>query len=74
MFHKYPVNVSFVVLLIFHFKDRYLDLVVPLNLIGNDLCKVFFSKISGMNGHECAYDFHEWVNTTNTLNHISTIE
>ena len=34
----------------------------------------FFSRIGGMNGHERAYDFHELVNTANTLNHISAIE
>ncbi len=34
----------------------------------------FFSKIGGMNGQERAYDFHELVNSANTLNHISAIE
>jgi uncharacterized protein YpiB (UPF0302 family) len=74
MFHEYPINVSFVVLLVCHFKDMYLDLVVLLNLIGNDLYKVSFSKISGMKGHERAYDVHELVNTANTLNYIPTIK
>ena len=42
--------------------------------MGNDSCEVFISKISGMNGHECAYDFHDLVDTNNPLNYISNVE
>ena len=68
------LSCHFVVLLICHFRDRCLDLGVPLHLTGSDSCEVFFSQIGGMNGLERAYDFHELVNTANTLNHISVVE
>lgn len=74
IYSRYPSIVSFCGHLFCHFRDRYLDLVVPLHLMGDDSCKVFISKISGMNRHECAYDFHELVGTTNPLNHISDVE
>ena len=64
----------FVVLLIIHFQDKYLDLAVPLHLIGSDACENFFSKIGGMEGHERAYNFHQLVNTANTLNRLSAAE
>lgn len=38
--------------------------------MSNDSCKVSFSKIGGMNGHDCAYDFHN----ANILNHMYGIE
>jgi len=47
---------------------------VPLHLTGSDSCKIFFPRIGDMNDHKHVYDFHELVNTTNTLNHISTTE
>ena len=68
------LSCHFVVPLICHFRDRCSDLGVPLHLTGSDSCEVFFSQIGGMNGLERAYDFHELVNTANTLNHISAVE
>ena len=68
------MSCHFVVLLIVHFKTRYLGLAVPLHLTGSDSCEIFFSKIGGMVGLERAYDFNELVNTANTLNHLSGIE
>jgi hypothetical protein len=35
---------------------------------------MFFSKIRGMVGMECAYDFFKLVNCANTLNHVDAIE
>jgi hypothetical protein len=43
-------------------------------LIGLDFCEIFFSKIRGMVGMECVYDFFEVVNCANTLNHVAIIE
>ena len=68
------LSCNFVVLLICHFRDRYAELSIPLHLTGSDSCEIFFSKIGRMNGHERAYDFHELVNTANTLNQLSAIE
>ena len=68
------MSCHFVVLLIFHFRDTYPDLPVPLHRTGNDSCEIFFSKIGGMEGHERAYDFHQLVNTANTLNRLSATE
>lgn len=34
----------------------------------------FFSKIGGMVSHERAYDFHQLVNTANTLNRLTALE
>ena len=68
------LSCHFVVLLICHFRDRYPELAVPLHLTGSDSCEIFFSRIGGMNGLERAYDFHELVNTANTLNHMSALE
>jgi hypothetical protein len=68
------LSCHFVVLLICHFRDRCPELAVPLHLTGSDSCEIFFSRIGGMNGLERAYDFHELVNTANTLNHISAVE
>jgi hypothetical protein len=47
---------------------------VPLHLTSSDACEIFFSKIGGMQGLECAYDFHELVGCTNILNHLFAIE
>lgn len=68
------LSCSFVVLLICHIRDRYAHLPIPLHLTGSDSCEIFFSKIGGMNGQERAYDFHELVNTANTLYQLSAIE
>ena len=68
------LSCHFVVLLICHFRDKFPNLVVPLHLTGSDSCEIFFSRIGGMNGQERAYDFHQLVNTANTLNHISAVE
>ena len=68
------LSCHFVVLLICHFRDKFPNLAVPLHLTGSDSCEFFFSRIGGMNGLERAYDFHELVNTANTLNHISVVE
>jgi hypothetical protein len=68
------LSCHFVVLLICHFRDRFPELPVPLHLTGSDSCEIFFSRIGGMNGQERAYDFHDLVNTANTLNHISATE
>ena len=68
------LSCHFVVLLICHFRDKFPNLAVPLHLTGSDSCEIFFSRIGGMNGLERAYDFHELVNTANTLNHISAVE
>ena len=65
---------NFVVLLVCHFRDKYSHLPVPLHLTGSDSCEIFFSKIGGMVGMECAYDFHELVGIANTLNRLSGIE
>ena len=61
-------------LLVKHFRDVYPHLPVPLHLIGSDFCEIFFSKIGGMNGMERSYDFHDLMNTTNTLNRLSNVE
>lgn len=68
------LSCHFAVLLICHFCDRYAHLPVPLHLTGSDSCEIFFSKIGGMNGNERAYDFHELLNSANTLNHLSAVE
>ena len=68
------LSCHFVVLLICHFRDKFPDLAVPLHLTRSDSCEIFFSRIGGMNGQERAYDFHQLVNTANTLNHISAVE
>jgi len=47
---------------------------VPLHLTGSDSCEFIFSKIEGMVGLERAYDFHELVNATNTINRLAGIE
>ena len=64
----------FIVLLVKHFRDNYPNVPVPLHLTGSDSCEIFFSKISGMNGMERSYDFHDLVNTANTLNRLSSVE
>ena len=68
------LSCSFIVLLIYHFRDRYSHLPVPRHLTGSDSCEFFFSKIGGMSGAEQAYDFNKLVNMTNTLNQLSAIE
>ena len=68
------LSCHFVVLLICHFHDKYPHLQVPLHLTGSDSCEIFFSKIGGMVGLEKAYDFHELVNTANTINRLAGIE
>ena len=68
------MSCHFVVLLICHFRDKYPELAVPLHLTGSDSCEIFFSKIGGMEGHERAYDFHQLVNTANTLNRLTSTE
>jgi hypothetical protein len=35
---------------------------------------MFVSKIGGMVGMECAYDFYELVNCADTFNHVGAIE
>lgn len=60
----------FVVMLICHSRSRYSHLPISLHLIASDACEIFFSKIGGMVGVERAYDFHELVNTTNTVNRL----
>lgn len=61
-------------LLVKHFRDVYPHLPVPLHLTRSDSCEIFFSKIRGMNGMERSYDFHDLVNTANTLNRLSSVE
>jgi hypothetical protein len=68
------MSFHFVVLLIKHLKYQYLELTVPLHLTKPDSCEVFFSKIGGMVGMECAYEFCELVNCTNTFIHVVVIE
>lgn len=68
------VSCHFVVLLVKMFRDRYSHLPVPLDLTGSDSCEIFFSKIGGMNGMERCYDFHDLLNTANTLNRLSSVE
>jgi hypothetical protein len=68
------ISCHFVVLLIKYFRDSRSHLHVPLHLICSDSCEIFFSKVGGMQGMERAYDFHELVNCTNTLNQLSAIE
>ena len=68
------LSCHFVVLLIKYFRDNYPNLPVPLHLTGSDSCEIFFSKIGGMNGMERSYDFHDLVNTSNTLNRLSSVE
>ena len=68
------LSCHFVVLLVKHFRDNYPNLPVPLHLTGSDSCVIFFSKIGGMNGMERSYDFHDLVNTANTLNRLSSME
>ncbi len=48
----------FVVLLINHFKDWYLELV-SLHLTKSNCCELCFSKIKVMIGTSCAYEFLE---------------
>lgn len=43
-------------------------------MTNNDIRENFFSKIGGMVGLERAYDFHELVNTINTLKQRVGIE
>jgi hypothetical protein len=43
-------------------------------LTGSNSCENFFSKVGGMLGMECAYDFHELVRATNTMNQLSEVE
>ena len=45
-----------------------------LHLTRSDACEIFVSKIGGMVGLERAYDFHELVNTTNTINCLAALE
>jgi hypothetical protein len=68
------LSCHFAVLLICHFRDKYSHLPVPLHLTGSDSCEIFFSKIGGMVGLERAYDFHELVNTANTVNRLAAVE
>ena len=68
------MSCHFVVLLICHFRDRYLHLRVLLHLTGSDACEIFFSKIGGMEGNERAYDFHQLVSSANTLNCLIATE
>jgi len=44
-----------------------------LHLIGSASCD-FFSKIGGMVGLECAYNFLELVNIANTINYLAILE
>ena len=68
------ISCHFLVLLVCHFRDTYPHLPIPLHLTGSDSCEIFFSKIGGMQGMERSYDFHEVVNTANTINRMSEIE
>jgi hypothetical protein len=68
------MSCHFVVLLIKHFKDQYPKLTIILHLTRSYSCEMFFSKIGGMVGMECAYDFLKLVNCTNTFNHVHAIE
>ena len=43
-------------------------------LTGFDAFEIFFYKIGGMQGMERAYDFHELMNCTNTVNHLAVVE
>ena len=47
---------------------------IPLHITGSDSYGKKNSKIGGTNWNERAYDFHELLNTTNTLNHLSVVE
>ena len=68
------MSYHFVVLLIYHFRDKYPHLAVLLHLTSSDACEIFFSKIRGMEGHERAYNFHQLVSTANTLNRLTADE
>jgi hypothetical protein len=74
MFLDIQISCHFVVLLIKHFKNQYLELIVPLHFIGSNFYEVFFPKIGIMLGMECAYDFYELVNCANTFNHVVAIK
>jgi len=74
MFLDIQMSCHFVVLLIKHFINQYLELIVPLHFIGSNSYEVFFPKIGGMLGMECAYDFSELVNCANTFNHVAVIK
>lgn len=73
-FLNIQMSCRFPVLLICHFQDRYSNLLVPLYLMGSNSYEIFFSKIGGMMGLQRLRGLHELINTTNTLNHLSTIE
>jgi hypothetical protein len=47
--------------------------IVSTNACG-DNCEIFFKKIGGTVGLKHTYDFHEIMNTTNTLNHLVWID
>lgn len=61
----------FVVLLIFHFRNKYPQLPIPLHLIVSHAREIFFLQIGGIEGYEQAYDFHQLVSTANTLNGLT---
>jgi hypothetical protein len=67
MLFGYPAIVSFCSSFNLSFQGQDPYLVVMPDLTSNNSCEVFFSKLGGMKGHERAYDFHELVNTANTL-------
>ena len=73
-FINIQLSCQFAMLLICHFRDRYVHLPVPFHLTRNDSCEFIFSKIGGMNGNERSYNFHELINMANTLNHMFAIE
>ena len=62
------MSCHFVVLLMKLFRDFYLNLHVPLYLIGSNCCEIFFSQIRRMVEMERAYNFHELLKAANALN------
>ena len=68
------LSCHFILLLICHFHDKFLSLIVPFHLTRSDSYEVFFSKVGGMVGMERAYDFQELLGAANTINRLSHIE
>lgn len=68
------MSCHFVILLVMHFRDKYPHLTIPLHLTSSDLYEIFFFKVAEMVGQERAYNLHEFVNKSNTINRLSDIE
>lgn len=73
-YHDVNMSCHFIVLLICAFQDKFPHLSVPFHLLGSDCCKIFFSKVGGISGHERNYDFGTLLDSAVGLNLLASLE